>query len=52
VQLTLALLELAAPPATPQVPLDAEARAKAPEILARLIAQALATSPQKEITDE
>ena len=51
-QLTLALLELAVPPATPEGQLDAEARAKAIEILARLIAQVLATSPQQEITDE
>ena len=51
-QLTLALLELAAPPTTPEVQLDAEARAKAIEILARLIAQAPATTPQPEITDE
>jgi hypothetical protein len=52
VQLTLALLELAAAPARPAVQLDPEARAKAIEILARMIAQALATTPEKEITDE
>ena len=51
-QLTLALLELAAPPAAPEAQLDPEARAKAIEILARMIVQALATSPEKEITDE
>jgi hypothetical protein len=43
VQLTLALLELPAPPAMPGVALDPEARAKAIEILARMIAQTLAT---------
>jgi hypothetical protein len=42
VQLTLALLDLPAPPATPGVQLDPEARAKAIEILARMIAQTLA----------
>jgi hypothetical protein len=54
VQLTLALLELAAPPAMPGAQLDPEARAKAIEILARMIAQALATPTEKEtdITDE
>ena len=36
-QLTLALLELPAPPAMPGVRLDPEARAKAIEILARMI---------------
>ena len=53
-QLALALLELPAPPATPGVPLDPEARAKAIEILARMIAQTLATStrPQNEVADE
>ena len=53
-QLTLALLELPAPPARPGVPLDPEARAKAVEILARMIAQALArfTQPQNEMADE
>ena len=45
-QLTLALIELPAPPAMPGVPLDPEARAKAIEILARVIAQSLATSTQ------
>ena len=53
-QLTLALIELPAPPAMPGVPLDPEARAKAIEILARVIAQSLATStqPQNEMADE
>jgi hypothetical protein len=54
VQLTLALLELPAPPAMPGVSLDPEARAKAVETLARMIAQALArfTQPQNEMADE
>jgi len=54
VQLTLALLELPVPPATLGGPLDPEARAKAIEILARMIAQTLATStqPQNEVVDE
>jgi hypothetical protein len=53
VQLTLALLEQPTPPATP-VTLDPEARAKAIEILASMIAQTLATStqPQNEVADE
>ena len=53
-QLTLALLELPAPPATPGVPLDLEAHAKAIEILVRIIAQTLATSTQlqNEMADE
>ena len=53
-QLTLALLELPAPPAMPGVRLDPEARAKAIEILARMIAQTLArlTLPQNEMADE
>ena len=53
-QLTLALLELPAPPAMPGVALDPEARAKAIETLARMIAQTLATStqPQNEVADE
>ena len=53
-QLTLALVELPAPPARPGVPLDPEARAKAVEILARMIAQTLArfTQPQNEMVDE
>jgi hypothetical protein len=46
VQLTLALLDLPAPPATPGVQLDPEARAKAIETLARL------TLPQNEMADE
>jgi hypothetical protein len=54
VQLTLALLDLPASPATPGVPLDPEARAKPIEILARMIAQTLAglTQPQNEMADE
>jgi hypothetical protein len=54
VQLTLALLEQPAAPATPGVPLDLEARAKAIEILVRIIAQTLATSAQlpNEMADE
>jgi hypothetical protein len=54
VQLTLALLEQPAPPATPGAALDPEARAKAIEILASMIAQTLATStqPQNEVADE
>jgi hypothetical protein len=44
VQLTLALLELPAPPAMPGVALDPEARAKAIEILARMIAKTLPSS--------
>lgn len=53
-QLTLALLELPAPPAMPGVALDPEARAKAIEILARMIAQTLATStqPENKVADE
>ena len=53
-QLTLALLELPAPPAMPGVRLDPEARAKAIEILARMIAQTLprSTQPQNEVADE
>jgi hypothetical protein len=49
-----ALLELPAPPAMPGVRLDPEARAKAIEILARMIAQTLPTStqPQNEVADE
>lgn len=43
-QLTLALLEPLAAPATPGVRLDPEARAKALEILVRMIAQTLAHS--------
>jgi hypothetical protein len=54
VQLTLALLELPAPPAMPGVVLDPKARAKAIEILASMIAQTLATftQPQNEVADE
>ena len=54
VQLTLALLEQPAAPAMPGVPLDLEARAKAIEILVRIIAQTLATSTQlqNETADE
>lgn len=53
-QLTLALLELPAPPAMPGVRLHPEARAKAIEILARMIAQTRKTStqPQNEVADE
>lgn len=53
-QLTLALLEPPAAPAMPDVPLDLEARAKAIEILVRIIAQTLATSTQlqNEMADE
>ena len=53
-QLTLGLLELPTPPAMPGVPLDPEARAKAIEILARMIAQTLAmsTQPQNVMADE
>lgn len=53
-QLTLALLELPAPPAMRGVALDPEARAKAIEIIARMIAQTLArlTQPQNEMADE
>ena len=47
-QLTLALLELPAPPAMPGVALDPEARAKALEILALMIAQTLKTSTQPQ----
>ena len=46
-RLTLALLEPPAAPAMPDVPLDLEARAKAIEILVRIIAQTLATSTEK-----
>jgi hypothetical protein len=54
VQLTLALLELPAPPALPGVVLDPKARAKAIQILASMIAQTLATftQPQNEVADE
>jgi hypothetical protein len=41
VQLTLAILEVPSLPAMPRDRLDADARAKAIEILARIIAQAL-----------
>ena len=53
-QLTLELPDLPAPPATPVAQLDPEARAKAIEILARMIAQPLPTStqPQNEVADE
>jgi hypothetical protein len=52
VQLTLAILEVPSPPAMPRDRLDADARAKALEILARIIAQALETSTQKKTIDE
>lgn len=53
-QLTLALLDLPAPPAMPGVVLDPKARAKAIEILASMIAHTLATftQPQNEVADE
>ena len=53
-QLTLALLDQPAAPTMPGVPLDLEARAKAIEILANMIAQTLATftQPQNEVADE
>ena len=53
-QLTVELPDLPAPPATPVAQLDPEARAKAIEILARMIAQTLArlTLPQNEMADE
>ena len=51
-QLTLAILEVPSLPAMPRDRLDADARAKALEILARIIAQALETSTQKETIDE
>ena len=50
-QLTLAILEVPSLPAKPRDRLDAEARDKALEILARIIAQALETSRQKEPID-
>ena len=53
-QLTLALLEPSTP--TPSLPSrelrDAEARAEALKIMARLIAQASQTTHQMEATDE
>ena len=49
-QLILALLDI--PTAKLELRLDAEARAKALEILSRLIAQAIETSPQKGSSDE
>jgi hypothetical protein len=52
VQLTLALLELPSPPATPGDRLDPEARAEALEVLVRMIAQALHTTRQQEIANE
>lgn len=51
-QLILALLDLPSLPAKPDLRLDAEARAKALEILSRLIAQAIETFPQKGSSDE
>ena len=51
-QLTLALLDLPALPATPGGQVDPEARARAVEILARMIAQALQTPAEKDIADE
>lgn len=51
-QLTLALLDIPAPPAKPALRLDAEARAKALKILSRLIAQTIETSRQKGSSNE
>ena len=53
-QLTLALLELPAPPAMPGVRLDPEARAKAIEILASMIPQTLppSTQPHNDLDDD
>jgi hypothetical protein len=53
-QLTLAFLEPSAPsPSTPSRELhNAEARAEARNILARIIAQAVATPNQTEASDE
>ncbi|HUA24316.1 MAG TPA: hypothetical protein VMA54_09370 [Steroidobacteraceae bacterium] len=51
-QLTLAILEVPSLPAMPRDRLDAEDRAKALEILARILVQALETSRQKEPVDE
>jgi hypothetical protein len=50
--ITLAFLEPPRLPITPWDQLDAEARAAALEILARLIAQALETSRQTEAADD
>ena len=51
-QLTLAILEVPSLPAMPRDRLDAEARAKALEILTRIIAQVFETSRQKDVVDE
>jgi len=51
-QLTLAFLEAAPPQPTLSDQLDAEARIKAVRILARIIAQAVATAERMEATDE
>ena len=51
-QLTLAFLEPPRLPITPWDQLDAEARAAALEILARLIVQAVETSRQTEVADD
>jgi hypothetical protein len=52
-QLTLAFLEPSAPAQqSPSQKLDAETRAEALNILARIIAQACETSKQTEATDE
>jgi hypothetical protein len=52
VQLTLAILEVPSLPAMPRDPLDPGDRAKALEILARIIAQTLETGRAKETIDE
>jgi hypothetical protein len=50
-QLTLGFLE-PSPPQSPSEQLDAEARAEAIKILARIIAQALKSAEQMEANDE
>jgi hypothetical protein len=51
-QLTLAFLELPPPEQRPSDQIDAEVRAEAIRILARIIAQALATTKRTEAADE
>jgi hypothetical protein len=51
-QLTLGLLEPSPPQQRPSDQLDAEARADALKILARIIAQALQPTGQMEASDE
>jgi len=51
-QLTLALLEPPPPRQSPRQELDAETRAEALNILARIIAQACETTQNTEATDE